>query len=127
MPRRQRGQRWPAADAIVGGVCGGGVIAPPREIDVAFSGTYLFDGHRWTPHRPEALPTVAEPWLLMDVRSITPDNPADRAAEQRDVSASGQNLKLAVMNSDGPPAPAGRGQAAYSARISPLFNLYFGW
>jgi hypothetical protein len=34
---------------------------------VGFFGTYLYDGSRWTLHQPDAPPTVAEPWLVVDI------------------------------------------------------------
>jgi hypothetical protein len=34
---------------------------------VGFFGTYLYDGSRWTAHQPDQPPTVAEPWLVVDI------------------------------------------------------------
>lgn len=34
---------------------------------MGFFGAYLFDGHRWTAHQPAEQPTIAEPWLLVDI------------------------------------------------------------
>jgi len=38
-----------------------------REIVMGFFGTYLFDGQRWMTHEADKLPTVPEPWLLVDI------------------------------------------------------------
>jgi hypothetical protein len=34
---------------------------------MGFFGTYLFDGRQWWEHDPEEEPSIAEPWLLVDI------------------------------------------------------------
>ena len=34
---------------------------------MGFFGRYLFDGTQWTQQEPGSAPTVAEPWLLIDI------------------------------------------------------------
>ena len=34
---------------------------------MGFFGAHLFDGHHWSTHQPESPPTIAEPWLLVDI------------------------------------------------------------
>jgi hypothetical protein len=34
---------------------------------VGFFGTYLYDGSRWIPHQPDEVPTIAAPWLVVDI------------------------------------------------------------
>ena len=34
---------------------------------VGFFGTYLYDGTGWIPHQPDELPTIAKPWLVVDI------------------------------------------------------------
>src|SRR6185369_891340 len=38
-----------------------------RVVDVGFFGTYLYHDAIWTSHRPDVMPGVSPPWLVVDI------------------------------------------------------------